>query len=98
MDFSQNKPIFDKIIIMDIKKVIFKKGVAETVNCFENKLKKIKIKHSKFLKENNIDFDDSIIISYDNFHFKYYFDKKISTEIERDTKEAFNECLANFSK
>lgn len=77
----------------DIKKIIFNKEASNKSDCFQNKLSEIKAKHKEFLKEKEIDFDSSIVFSYDDNHMKYSFINKVSDLIEKEVEEAFNECM-----
>ena len=81
---------------MDLKKILFNQQASKSSKCFKAKLSEIKLKHKDFLESNEIDFDSSIIQSFNNFHIKYSIQNKISTEIEKEIESAFQECLTKF--
>jgi hypothetical protein len=81
---------------MDHRKLLYTEQAANTSECFEGKLAEIKLKHKDYFELNEIDLDDVIVPSYDNYHIKYFLQKSLSPEIEKEIELAFQECLAKF--
>lgn len=82
---------------MDQKEQLFNKQIADTVNCFSNKIKEIGEKHKEYCDENEIDFTNNILLDYDIFHFKYSYFKEVSSEIKKEVDDAFKECFSEYS-
>jgi hypothetical protein len=83
---------------MDSREFFLGKQVAEAEKQFYKLIDSLKEKHADFLKDNEIDFDESINVTIDQFSAIYNVTNKkvedrMGVEIESAYQSAFSELL-----
>lgn len=75
---------------------LYGKEFKIALDCFEGKLNKLEIKYKEFFKENNIDFKECYILSFNNRIFTYSItNEKVKHLMNTKFKEAFNDCFSS---
>ncbi|WP_298338396.1 hypothetical protein [uncultured Algibacter sp.] len=83
---------------MNSREYFLGKEVAKAEKKFYESINNIKEKYADFLKENNIDFDNSINVTIDQFSAVYNITNekvksKMESEIETAYQDAFSDLL-----
>lgn len=98
--FSVIKCIFeDKIIIeMNLTEKLYGEQAAKTFECFKTKLNELKKKNNVYFEQNDIDFEEAYIITFDEHHISYKLIINLPEEIKTEIENSFQNCIKEYSK
>lgn len=83
---------------MNLTEKFYGEQASKTFHCFKTNLDLIKIKYKDYLESNDIDFENSYIITFDQNHISYNLTQELSIEIKNEIKNSFQNCLIENSK
>ena len=75
---------------------LYGKEFKIALDCFEGKLNILEIKHKEFLENNNIDFKECYILSFNNRIVTYSItNEKVKHLMKPKFEEAFKDCFSS---
>lgn len=75
---------------------LYGKDFKKALDCFENKLNELETKHSEYLKDNNIEFKESYIMTFNSRTFDYLItDEEVRGLMSSDFDKAFENCFSD---